>query len=1034
MVLLCSPVLPPVFFPMIASTFNLLRRSACAAGLIGAVLIPLHADSAAAQTTTASITGTVSTDGGVPVADATVTARATSTNARRSVRTSARGFYILPGLAPDEYELTVNRIGFAPTRRVVRALVGQSLSIDVQLRGVAAQLSAVNVSANTAQQLVERRTPELSTNITRDQIENTPLPDRNFLSLALLAPGVKRDGGSITSGAQSANNINVFIDGTSFKNDVLTGGAVGQDASKGNPFPQNAVQEFRVITQQYKAEYQKATSAIITATTKSGTNTWSGDAFGFFQNKNAIERDYFTARRCDSLTAAGAASPCAPKPRLDKYQLGGSLGGPLIHDRLFFFGSYEGNLQTRAADVTLGSNTATMPQRLVDSLRGFEGTFESPFRSHLGFGKLTYVPGENHRLEFSANLRHEYDIRSFGGTNSYDNAEYFYNTVSSYALRHTYVHGAGLNEASVSYQLYHWNPIPLYEGKVGLNYSGAMKIGGRSTRQDFNQNRLSLRDDYTYTLPGPLGDHLFKLGANVDLLEYAILKYLSGVPQYTFDATNSWAFPTSAVAGFGNPDVGARNKQAGLFLQDDWSVVPRLTLNLGVRWDYESNMNNNDWVTPDSVRAAVLAYRAGLACDGTNRKIEQLCDASPYFTDGSQRKPFMGAVQPRVGFSYDVRGTGQTVLFGGFGLYYDRNRYNNTLNEMGNLRWTQYTFRFSANGAPVNGNPTIKWEDRYLTPAGLQEILRSGNAPQPELFLTKNEMIPPMARQVSGGVRQAIGDVLLSASYTGVRGSHTFTWIRANRNANGTCCAAFPSTTTRKYSSVFVSSDDARNWYDALYLSAQKRYSDDSRWGMQLSYTLAKATEEASAGDVFSALNIVSTSDFTRYPTANDERHHLTASWLLGLPLELKFGGIIDLGSPTPGNATVGFGPGTNSCTHGNKDCLSGNDYPDGLDRNWYRPDGKPFLGIGNWGYRNVDLRLEKDFTTVRGQRVGVVGEMFNVFNYVNFNGYDLNYGTFNVDGSIKTNPTFGTARSVVTDLTVPGAARRFQLGLNYRF
>src|SRR5260221_13956713 len=96
-------------------------------------------------------------------------------------------------------------------------------------------------------------------------------------------------------------------------------------------------------------------------------------------------------------------------------------------------------------------------------------------------------------------------------------------------------------------------------------------------------------------------------------------------------------------------------------------------------------------------------------------------------------------------------------------------------------------------------------------------------------------MIPPMARQVSGGVRQAIGDLLLSASYTGVRGAHTFTWIRANRNANGTYCAAFASTTTRKYSNEVVSTNDARNWYDALYLSAQKPYSDDSHRGMPLS-------------------------------------------------------------------------------------------------------------------------------------------------------------------------------------------------------
>lgn len=986
---------------------------------------------ARAQTSTAMITGVVTSEG-APVVGAIVIARSISTNARRGARTSERGFYALPGLTPDEYELTVTRFGMQPVTRRVRPLVGQSVTADFKLSTATVQLSAVEVV--DARQLADRRTPELATNVTPEQIENTPLADRNFLALSLLAPGVRRDGGSISSGAQSANNINVFIDGVSFKNDVLTGGAVGQDASKGNPFPQNAVQEFRVITQQYKAEYQKATSAIITATTKSGTNEWHGDAFSLLQNTNAIEQDYFTVRRCDSLTLANSTTACTPKPRLDKYQIGGSLGGPLMRDKLFLFASYEGNLQTRASDVVLGTNSGTMPKPLVDSLHTFEGNYESPFRSHLGFAKLTYVPGERHRLELSANLRHEYEIRSFGGTNSYDNAEYFYNTVSSYQLRHQYSLGNGLNEASASLQSYHWNPVPLYPDKVGINYSGVLKIGGRSSPQDFTQRRFSLRDDYTHTLPGFLGDHVLKGGVTLDFLDYHVLKYLSLVPQYTFDATNSWAFPTSAVAGFGDPDLSANNHQFGLYLQDDWAVVPRLTLNLGVRWDYESDMNNNAWVTPDSIRSAVMAYRATLACDGTNPKVEQLCDPSPYLTDGTQRPPFMGAIQPRLGFSYDVLGTGSTVLFGGWGLYYDRNSYNNTLNERANLQWAQYTFRFSSNGLPSGGNPTVAWQPQYFTRDGLQSILRSGNAPRPELFLTKNEIVPPQAKQFSAGVRQAIGDVLLSASYTGVRGSHVFTWIRANRNANGSCCAAFPTTTNRLYSNVFVSSDDARNWYDALYLTLSRRYSEQSRWGGQLSYTLGKSQEEASAGDVFSALNTFTVQDFARYPTASDERQHVTANFIVGLPMDLRVTSIIDLGSGTPYNPTVGFGAGTNNCTYGNKDCLSGNDYPDGQSRNWYRAPGEHFLWFGNWAYRDVDLRLEKDFITGRGQRVGVIGEVFNVFNFANFNGIDQNYGSFAVDGSITPNPTFGTPRSVVTDLGVGGAPRRFQLGLNYHY
>src|SRR5688572_30158915 len=282
---------------------------------------------AGAQTSTARITGLVTDQAGAPLSDVTVSGRSISTNATRTARTSANGFYALSGLQPDEYEITVRRIGMASQTRRVRVMIGQSLDVDFRLAAAAVELTTVQVSAAATDAEAERRSTEVATNITQEQIESIPLTDRNFLSLALLAPGIRRDGGSITSGAQSANNINVFVDGVTFKSDILVGGVVGQDASKGNPFPQNAVQEFRVITQQYKAEYQRATSAIITATTKSGTNEWTGDVFGYFQNKGAIERDYFVARRCDSLVKAGAS--CAGKPRLDKYQIGGSVGGPL---------------------------------------------------------------------------------------------------------------------------------------------------------------------------------------------------------------------------------------------------------------------------------------------------------------------------------------------------------------------------------------------------------------------------------------------------------------------------------------------------------------------------------------------------------------------------------------------------------------------------------------------------------------------------------------------------------------------------------
>ena len=442
-------------------------------------------------------------------------------------------------------------------------------------------------------------------------------------------------------------------------------------------------------------------------------------------------------------------------------------------------------------------------------------------------------------------------------------------------------------------------------------------------------------------------------------------------------------------------------------------------------------MVNNDWVTPDSIRTAVQTYRATLACNGSDPKREQLCDPSPYLTDGNDRKPFLGAIQPRVGLSYDVFGTGRTIVFGGYGMYYDRNRYGNALGERANLQWSTYTFQFSTDGLPRGGQPTTIWQDRYLTRAGLQEILASGSAPVPELFLTKNDTKPPMAHQFSAGVRQAFGDFGLSASYTGVRGYNTFTWIRANRNANGTCCTQFPSPTVRSFPAVRLD-DDARNWYDALYPHGREALQRASRWGVQVAYTLGKAEERRAPGMCSARSTFFTVDDFERSPASTDERHHVTTNWIVGCRVGVQVHAS-SISDRSPLNATT-LRCGTNNCTHGNQDCVSGNDWPTGKSRNWYRPDGDTFLGMDWWRYRNIDIRLEKSFRTVRGQQIGVIGELFNVFNFRNFTGYNTNVGDFNNTGGITPNGNFGRPTGVITDLTRMGAPRRVQLGMNYKF
>src|SRR5213594_3999779 len=265
--------------------------------LLGGVLAGSLARNASAQTSTGSIRGYVTDSSGTPVAGARVVAVNPLTSRQREATSQSNGFYAMLGLVPAEYDVTARQIGMAPQRIHVRVLIGEVYPLDFKLAASAIQIEAVSVVAASG---VETRTSEVATNVTQQQVEHLPLSDRNFLDLVQLAPGTSIQSGGINdtrktfaAGALPADNVNVFIDGTSYKNDLTAGGVAGQDASRGNPFPLNAVQEFRVITQNYKAEYQKASSGIITATTKSGGNQWQGSTFFSGQGKDFLALDQF---------------------------------------------------------------------------------------------------------------------------------------------------------------------------------------------------------------------------------------------------------------------------------------------------------------------------------------------------------------------------------------------------------------------------------------------------------------------------------------------------------------------------------------------------------------------------------------------------------------------------------------------------------------------------------------------------------------------------------------------------------------------
>ncbi|MDB5707691.1 MAG: TonB-dependent receptor, partial [Sphingomonas bacterium] len=484
---------------------------AAATVMAGGVALP---ELAVAQTTTAQLRGHVTTadGGGAGVGGIQVSARNLDTNQTYGATTDAAGGYTINGLRPGNYEVTASSNGQTATQTAAIG-IGQSASLDLAL-GAATAAAEPPAGADivvTANRLVEKKTSEVATNVSLTQIEKLPQTDRNFLSFAALAPGVRYNDSEtdkgIQSGASTASQVNVFIDGVSLKNKLREGGIAGQQNSRGNPFGQLAVQEFRVLTQNYKAEYEQAGAAIVTAVTKSGTNQFHGEIFGQYTDKGLAEKDYINKQRG------------SPEPDFQRKQYGISLGGPIIKDKLFFFGAYEGNDQNRAFNVIGGGNAAERAAFELSSghkLSEFEGSFVSPFRGDFYFGKLTFTPDSNQTFDLSYSRRQETDIQAFGNQVAFSAAENKRNTVDTYLFKWTYRGDSFVNEFSANYLNYDFNPISLHPDQPQFEYVPVMTFGGKdSTRHELQQD-YTIRDDFTYN---GLDNHVFKAGVRVDVTD-----------------------------------------------------------------------------------------------------------------------------------------------------------------------------------------------------------------------------------------------------------------------------------------------------------------------------------------------------------------------------------------------------------------------------------------------------------------------------------------------------------------------------------
>ncbi|HYS53151.1 MAG TPA: TonB-dependent receptor [Thermoanaerobaculia bacterium] len=898
------------------------------------LLVLVAAGSAFAQSaTTATMRGKITNAQGNPVANAEINAVETSSGFVHTVNSRSDGSYTLAGLTPGAYNIVVAATGYEPKSQDITVQVGQVLDVNIRMTPTAVLSESITVVGTQA---VETKTHEAATNVTPQQIESLPQPERNFLNFAALAPGIRvsknPERKTIAGDAQDSEQTNVFIDGVSTKNDVLLGGTVGQDSSRGNPFPQSAVQEFRVITQNYSAQYDHASSAIITAVTKTGGNQFNGQAFVYYQPKNWVAPPKINYQ-FNTLTN---------NPSYRRYQPGINAGGAIIKDRLHFFVSYEGDQQHATRSVNLGN------ANFANQFGQFTGNFPSPFRQNLGFGKLSWQPDRSMLFDVSGLYRKEHEVRDFGGTTSYQAANDIRNYVHSLSLRNQWTNNDSLNEAIVTYQKFGWNPTALNPDLIGLNYEGIIRLGGSSTNQKFDQRRIELRDNYNFAPITAAGSHSIQVGGNFDAMHYQVTKSLFGNPQFNFKTDKNIGAtldaPYQALFGAGNPTLTSNNNEYGVYGEDRWTVNQNLSVTLGLRWDYESHMLDENYVTPANVVAG-LKGKTFMA----NGLTIQLPDS--YFSTGSQRKPYKSEFQPRVGFAYDIKGDSKSVVFGGFGRYYDRLFLNATLDERYRIQYPVYRIEFSQPGFPRTG--AVLWDPKYLSVAGLQALVASG-ATSPEIFLLNNNTRPPYSNQADLGYRQTFGTWIGSASYNFVRGYRGMTWL----SATGICCSALVS----GFGNVLISDPQGKQFrYNGLQVSVDRPYF--GRFGAHFAYTHGDAKQ--TGNDLFS-LDMPSAAAYGFHAVPGSEKDRVVATGIFGIPWDVRFSTIVSLGSGAAFNVL---------------------DFSQGFSlpaRQITRPFLRSIYPKKTWGFadRDVDFRLEKSFPTFGRTSIGVVAELFNAFNW----------------------------------------------------
>ncbi len=940
-----------------------------------------------------------------------------ATGATRRTKSAEDGSYTIPGLPPGTY-----RVDAGPgTETTVTLTVASTATLDLTAAAAAAPSDSLETITVKSNRLVDVKTSEVGGTVSLQQIQTVPQITRNFLEFADLVPGMvftvnPQGQTSLQGGAQNASSVNVYIDGVGQKDYVKEGGVSGQFATQGNPFPQLAIGEYKVITSNYKAEFDQVSSAAITAETKSGTNEFHGEVYGQY-TKDSLRAE------TPSEVAAGLKTPSNDK------EFGMAIGGPILKDMLHFFFTYEGKRYNTPITVIPGTsslNGIPITQLLPANIAAQLGPASLPFKEDLFFGKLDFEATDFDRFEFSIKVRNETQTENIGPGDAASSSILTENKDTRGTLRWQHSADRWVNELLFTYEDAYNAPTASQLGN-GASYAiqanneqNILNTGPASplATQNKGQRGPGLQDDLTFSDLHWLGDHTVKMGAKYKRVNLTAQDAEDINPQFTYNVTPAGtdgipykAFFTNPVPGL-SPTARSKDDQFGTYIQDDWAQNEHMTWFLGVRYDLELNHGYLDYVTPADVVAALdgpdpnapgQTYAQSLAKGGVN--------VNDYISTGNNRKPDKGEIQPRLGFSFDINADQRHVVFGGYGRSYDRDLYDYLQVEVTKQSLPEYTVWFqNPNAGTANGcfgSPCVAWDPKYLNGlSNLQALIGSTNKGA-EVDVLNNNLKTPYSDQFSIGMRNRLGDWETSATIARVLSKDGFVFTLGNRFPSG----AFWMNGGQPwgngvpgFGSLIIGNNGIETKTTQVLLSAEKPFSPESPWGTSIAYTYTDAIQNRDITQHYS----FDEETIGQYPFIQSNaaaRHRLVTAGSIGVPWGILLGGKLTLATPIPWDDIACYGA----------------TYPNGSTCIPKAGTPKNFFG-----YRAVDLEITKTFDIAGYASVYVRVDGLNLINWHNYSDYNTNWGANGV-----ANP-----RPVAFDYTgnINGVPRTLKLTMGAKF